>query len=154
MRRRIRYYRLIWFKYDLPAGLSGFFVALPLCLGIALASGAPVYSGLLSGIIGGLLVSFISGSHLAVSGPAAGLTTLVAASIISLGDYKIFLLAVMVAGLVQLLLGLLKFGAMANYFPSSVIKGMLAAIGIILISKQIPLALGYDQPDFWTSGFL
>ncbi len=100
------------------------------------------------------MVSLVSGSQLAVSGPAAGLTTVVAASIISLGDYKIFLLAVMVAGLFQLLLGLLKLGVIANYFPSSVIKGMLAAIGIILISKQIPLALGYDQPDFWTSGFL
>lgn len=129
-------------------------MALPLCLGIALASGAPLYAGLLSGIIGGLVVALISGSPLAVSGPAAGLTTLVAASIISLGDYKVFLLAVMVAGLFQLTLGLLKLGAIANYFPSSVIKGMLAAIGIILISKQIPLALGYDQPDFWTSGFL
>src|SRR6185436_10145942 len=154
MRRTIKYYRIIWLNHDLPAGLSVFLVALPLCLGIALASGAPLYSGLLSGIIGGLLVSFISGSHLAVSGPAAGLTTLVAASIISLGDYKIFLLAVMVAGLFQLLLGLFKLGSIANYFPSSVIKGMLAAIGIILISKQIPLALGYDQPDFWTSGLV
>jgi len=154
VKRTIRYYRIIWFKHDLPAGLSVFLVALPLCLGIALASGAPLYAGILSGIIGGLVVSVISGSQLAVSGPAAGLTTLVAASIISLGDYSIFLLAVMVAGLFQLLLGLLKLGAIANYFPSSVIKGMMAAIGIILISKQIPLALGYDQPDFWTSGFL
>jgi MFS superfamily sulfate permease-like transporter len=119
-----------------------------------LASGAPLYSGLLSGIIGGVVVSLISGSPLAVSGPAAGLTTLVAASIISLGDYRVFLLAVMIAGLFQLTLGLLKLGVIANYFPSSVIKGMLAAIGIILVSKQIPLALGYDQPDFWTSGFL
>jgi MFS superfamily sulfate permease-like transporter len=138
----------------LPAGLSVFLVALPLCLGIALASGAPLYAGLLSGIIGGLVVALISGSQLAVSGPAAGLTTVVAASIISLGDYRIFLLTVIIAGLFQLLLGLLKLGVIANYFPSSVIKGMLAAIGIILISKQIPLALGYDQPDFWTSGFL
>lgn len=154
MKRTIKYYRIIWLKHDLPAGLSVFLVALPLCLGIALASGAPLYAGLLSGIIGGLVVSLISGSQLAVSGPAAGLTTLVAASIISLGDYKVFLLAVMVAGLFQLMLGLLKLGAVANYFPSSVIKGMLAAIGIILISKQIPLSLGYDQPDFWTSGFL
>ncbi len=144
----------MWFRHDLPAGLSVFFVALPLCLGIALASGAPVYSGLLSGIIGGLVVSLVSGSHLSVSGPAAGLTTLVAASIISLGDYSIFLLAVIVAGLFQLVLGILKAGFIANYFPSSVIKGMLAAIGILLISKQIPLALGYDQPDFWASGFL
>lgn len=154
MKRTIKYYRIIWLKHDLPAGLSVFLVALPLCLGIALASGAPLYAGLLSGIIGGLVVSLISGSQLAVSGPAAGLTTLVSASIISLGDYKIFLIAVIVAGLFQLILGLLKLGAIANYFPSSVIKGMLAAIGIILISKQIPLALGYDQPDFWTSGFL
>ncbi len=154
MKRTIKYYRLIWLKHDLPAGLSVFLVALPLCLGIALASGAPLYAGLLSGIIGGLLVALISGSHLAVSGPAAGLTTLVAASIISLGDYQIFLLAVMIAGLFQVTLGILKLGEIANYFPSSVIKGMLAAIGIILISKQIPLALGYDQPDFWTIDFL
>ena len=154
MKRTIRYYKILWLKYDLPAGLSVFLVALPLCLGIALASGAPLYSGLLSGIIGGLVVSFISGSQLSVSGPAAGLTTVVSASIISFGDYKIFLLAVVVAGLFQLLLGLLKLGVIANYFPSSVIKGMLAAIGIILISKQVPIALGYDQPDFWRSGFL
>lgn len=154
MKRTIKYYRIIWIRHDLPAGLSVFLIALPLCLGIALASGAPLNAGILSGIIGGLVVALISGSQLAVSGPAAGLTTLVATSIISLGDYKIFLLAVIVAGLFQLILGLLKLGAIANYFPSSVIKGMLAAIGIILISKQIPLALGYDQPDFWTSGFL
>lgn len=152
MKRTIKYYRILWFRNDLAAGLSVFLVALPLCLGIALASGAPLYGGLLSGIIGGLVVSLISGSHLSVSGPAAGLTTLVAASIISLGDYKIFLLAVMIAGLFQLVLGLLKLGTIANYFPSSVIKGMLAAIGMILILKQIPLALGYNQPDFWTSG--
>ncbi len=154
MRRTLKYYRIIWLRHDLPAGLSVFLVALPLCLGIALASGAPLYSGLLSGIIGGILVSLVSGSQLAVSGPAAGLTALVSASIISLGDFKVFLLAVTVAGLFQLSLGLLKLGAIANYFPSSVIKGMLAAIGIILISKQIPISLGYDQPDFWTSGFL
>ncbi|MGZ5243925.1 MAG: SulP family inorganic anion transporter [Bacteroidia bacterium] len=154
MKRTIKYYRIIWLKHDLPAGLSVFLVALPLCLGIALASGAPLSAGLLSGMIGGLVVSLISGSALSVSGPAAGLTTLVAASIISLGDYRIFLLAVMVAGLFQLLLGLFKLGVIANYFPSSVIKGMLAAIGIMLISKQIPLAVGYDKPDFWTSGFM
>jgi MFS superfamily sulfate permease-like transporter len=154
MNRAIKYYRIIWFKHDLPAGLSVFLVALPLCLGIALASGAPLYAGILSGIIGGVLVSLISGSQLSVSGPAAGLTTLVAASIISLGDYKLFMLSVMIAGMFQLLLGVFRFGAIANYFPSSVIKGMLAAIGIILVSKQIPLALGYDKPDFWTSGFI
>lgn len=154
MKKTIQYHKTMWLKHDLQAGLSVFLVALPLCLGIALASGAPLYAGLLSGIIGGIVVGFISGSQLAVSGPAAGLTTLVAAAIISLGDYKIFLLSLMVAGLFQLALGLLKLGAIANYFPSSVIKGMLAAIGIILISKQIPLALGYNQPDFWTSGFM
>jgi MFS superfamily sulfate permease-like transporter len=154
MKRTIKYYRVIWLKHDLPAGLSVFFVALPLCLGIALASGAPLYSGLLSGIIGGLFVSLISGSQLAVSGPAAGLTTVVAASIVSLGDYRVFLLAVMIAGIFQLLLGIFKLGSIALYFPSSVIKGMLAAIGILLISKQIPIAIGYDQPDFWSSGFL
>ncbi|GGC19053.1 membrane protein [Parapedobacter defluvii] len=150
----MKYYRLVWLKHDLPAGLSVFLVALPLCLGIALASGAPLYAGLLSGIVGGLVVSLVSGSQLAVSGPAAGLTTLVAASIVSLGDYRIFLLAVIIAGVFQLVLGLLKLGVIANYFPAAVIKGMLAAIGIILISKQVPLALGYDQPDFWRSGFI
>jgi MFS superfamily sulfate permease-like transporter len=154
VKRTIKYYKIIWLKHDLPAGLSVFLVALPLCLGIALVSGAPLYAGLLSGIIGGLVVALLSGSQLAVSGPAAGLTTVMATAIISLGDYKVFLVAVMIAGLFQLLLGLLKLGVVANYFPSSVIKGMLAAIGIILISKQIPLLIGYDQPDFWTSGFV
>jgi MFS superfamily sulfate permease-like transporter len=141
-------------KYDLPAGLSVFLVALPLCLGIALASGAPLYSGILSGVIGGIVVSLVSGSQLAVSGPAAGLSTVVAASIISLGGFKVFLLAVIVAGIFQIVLGLLRLGSIANYFPSAVIKGMLAAIGILLITKEIPFALGYDKPDFWQSGFL
>lgn len=154
MKRTIKYYRIIWLRHDLPAGLSVFLVALPLCLGIALASGAPLYSGLLSGIIGGIVVSLVSGSQLAVSGPAAGLTTVVAASILAHGSFSIFLLTVIIAGLFQLVIGLLKLGSIANYFPSAVIKGMLAAIGILLISKQIPLALGYDQPDFWTNGFL
>lgn len=154
MEQITKYFKLNRLKHDLPAGLAVFLVALPLCLGIALASGAPLYAGLISGIVGGLVVTLLSGSQLAVSGPAAGLTTVIAASIVSLGDYKVFLLAVMVAGLFQLILGLLRLGVIANYFPSSVIKGMLAAIGIILISKQIPLAIGYDQPDFWTSGFL
>jgi MFS superfamily sulfate permease-like transporter len=154
LRRKIKYYRLLWLKHDLPAGLSVFLVALPLCLGIALASGAPLYAGILSGIIGGIVVTFISGSNLSVSGPAAGLSTLVAATILSYGDYKVFLLAVIVAGLFQVILGSLKLGVIANYFPSAVIKGMLAAIGILLIAKQIPFALGYDKPDFWSSGFL
>lgn len=154
MNRKLKYYQLLWLKHDLPAGLSVFLVALPLCLGIALASGAPLYSGLLSGIIGGIVVSLISKSQLGVSGPAAGLTTLVSASILSLGDFSTFLLAVFVAGLFQVVLGIFKMGLIANYFPSAVIKGMLAAIGIILISKQIPIALGYNKPDFWTSGIL
>jgi len=154
VRRAFKYYRIMWLKYDLAAGLSVFLVALPLCLGIALASGAPLYAGLLSGIIGGMVVALISGSHLSVSGPAAGLTTLVASAIVSLGDYKIFLLSVMVAGFVQILIGLLKLGTIASYVPSSVIKGMLAAIGIILVSKQIPLLIGYDRPDFWTNAII
>lgn len=144
---------MLWLKHDMPAGLSVFLVALPLCLGISLASGAPLYAGLLAGIIGGMVIPLISSSALSVSGPAAGLSTVVAASIASYGDYRLFLLTVVVAGLFQIALGVLKLGSIANYFPSSVIKGMLAAIGIILISKQIPLAIGYDQPDFWTSGF-
>jgi MFS superfamily sulfate permease-like transporter len=148
-----RYYQRIWWRHDLPAGISVFLVALPLCLGIAMASGAPIYSGVLSGIIGGIVVSLISGSSLGVSGPAAGLTTVVGASIVSLGDFRIFLLTVLIAGVFQILLGILRLGVLASYFPSAVIKGMLAAIGIILISKQIPIAIGYDQPDFWTSGF-
>ena len=142
----------MWLRYDFAAGLSVFFVALPLCLGIALASGAPLYAGLLSGMIGGIIVGAISASPLAVSGPAAGLTTLVSASILTLGNYQVFLLAVIIAGAFQTLLGILKLGSIANYFPSAVIKGMLAAIGIMLITKQVPLALGYDKPDFWTSG--
>jgi carbonic anhydrase len=152
-RRQFQHYRLIWLKHDLPAGLTVFLVALPLCLGISLASGAPLYAGILSGVVGGLVVSFVSGSQLGVSGPAAGLTTVVAASIIASGDYRVFLLSVFFAGVFQVFLGLVKLGTVANFFPSAVIKGMLAAIGIILISKQIPLALGYDQPDFWTEGF-
>lgn len=153
-RRKIKYYRLVWLKYDLPAGLSVFLVALPLCLGIAYISNAPIYAGILSGVIGGLVVSLISKSALSVSGPAAGLSTVVAATILSQGDYRVFLLCVIVAGIFQLILGLLKLGFITSYIPSSVIKGMLAAIGILLISKQIPVALGYNRPDFWQSGFL
>ena len=154
MKRHIRYYRMFWLRHDLPAGLSVFLVALPLCLGIALASGVPLYAGILSGVIGGVVVSLISGSPLAVSGPAAGLTTVVAGAIAILGSYETFLLAVIIVGIFQLLLGVFKLGTIANYFPSAVIKGMLAAIGIMLIVKQIPVALGYDRPDFWSSGFL
>lgn len=154
MKRKLKYYRLILLKHDLPAGLSVFLVALPLCLGIALASGAPLYSGLLSGVIGGLVVSIISGSSLGVSGPAAGLAGMISAYIISLGSFKIMLLAIIIAGLFQLVLGILKLGVIANYFPSSVIKGMLAGIGILLIIKQIPVAIGYDKPDYWSSDLI
>lgn len=132
------------FKQDLSAGLVVFLVALPLCLGIALASGAPLLSGVITGIVGGIVVGFISGSQLAVSGPAAGLTTIVASAIISLHSYEAFLVSVVLAGIIQVILGLVKAGKIGLYFPSNVIKGMLAAIGIILILKQIPHAFGYD----------
>lgn len=132
-------------KHDLPAGLVVFLVALPLCLGIALASGAPLFSGLIAGIVGGIVVALASGSQLAVSGPAAGLTVIVLTAITDIGSYPGFLLAVVLAGCLQIILGFLKAGTIGNYFPSSVIKGMLAAIGVILIIKQIPHALGYDN---------
>ncbi|SKB53678.1 SulP family inorganic anion transporter [Daejeonella lutea] len=134
-------------KKDLPAGIVVFLVALPLCLGIAMASGAPLFAGILTGIIGGIVVSSISGSQLSVSGPAAGLTVIVFSAIASLGSYQTFLLAVVIAGFLQIILGFLKAGIIANYFPSAVIEGMLAAIGIILILKQLPHAVGYDS-DF------
>ena len=137
----------LWLKHDLPAGFTVFFVALPLCLGISLASGAPYQAGLLSGIVGGLLVSLLSGSQLSVSGPAAGLSTVVAAAVLSAGSFSGFLLCMVIAGLFQIVLGLIKAGGLANLFPSAVIRGMLAAIGIILFSKQLP-TLGYDSPDF------
>lgn len=129
-------------KYDVPASVVVFLVALPLCLGIAMASGAPLFAGLLTGVIGGVVVSSISKSPLSVSGPAAGLTVIVLGAIQSLGAYETFLLAVVIAGILQLILGVVKAGMIGNYFPSSVIVGMLAAIGITIILKQIPLALG------------
>ncbi len=129
---------------DVKAGLVVFLVALPLCLGIALASGAPILSGLLAGIVGGLVVGWVSGSHTSVSGPAAGLTTIVAAQLLSLGSFSTFLLAVVLAGVIQIGLGLAQAGFLAAFFPSSVIKGLLAAIGVILILKQIPHLLGHD----------
>lgn len=132
-------------KNDLPAGIVVFLVAVPLCLGIALASGAPFFSGMIAGIIGGIIIGFLSNSQLSVSGPAAGLTAVVLAAINQLGAFEIFLLAVFIAGIIQLIFGLLKAGTIANYFPSSVIKGMLTAIGIIIILKQIPHAFGYDK---------
>lgn len=153
-KRKLRYYSRLFLKHDLSAGLTVFFVALPLCLGIALASGAPLYTGILSGVIGGLLVSMLSGSALSVSGPAAGLTTVVGGLLISYHNYPMFMAIVVGAGLFQLLLGLFRLGSIANYFPSSVIKGMLAAIGVILISKQLPVAIGYGHPDFWSKEFI
>lgn len=132
---------------DFTASLVVFFVALPLCLGIALASGAPIISGLIAGITGGLIVGFISKSHTSVSGPAAGLTVIVLTSIEQLNGFQIFLCALVIAGLLQLLLGLIGAGIIGNFVPSSVIKGMLAAIGLILIFKQLPHAFGYDK-DF------
>lgn len=136
-----------YLKNDIPAGLVVFLVALPLCLGIALASGAPLFSGIIAGIVGGTIVAFTSGSSLSVSGPAAGLTVIVLNAITQLGGYEVFLLAVVLAGLIQIAIGYLKAGIIGYYFPSSVIKGMLAAIGIILILKQIPHAIGYDKDN-------
>lgn len=135
------------FKYlrnDLPASVVVFFVALPLCLGIALASGAPLFSGLIAGIIGGIVVGIVSGSQIGVSGPAAGLAAIVLAAISTLGSFENFLLAVVLGGLIQILFGVLRAGVIGYYFPSSVIKGMLTGIGIIIILKQIPHFFGYD----------
>ena len=134
-------------KSDFASGLVVFLVALPLCLGIALASGAPPLAGIIAGIIGGIVVGFLSKSHLSVSGPAAGLTAIVLTAITDLGAFNIFLTAVLIAGLLQLLLGFIKAGSISNYFPTNVIEGMLAGIGIIIILKQIPHAIGYDS-DF------
>jgi len=131
-------------KSDLPASVVVFLVATPLCLGIALASGAPLFSGIIAGIVGGIVVGAISGSSLGVSGPAAGLAVIVLNSIATLGSWEIFLMAVVLSGIIQLVLGFLKAGIIGYYFPSSVIKGMLSGIGIIIILKQIPHALGYD----------
>ncbi len=137
---------------DLASGLVVFLVALPLCLGIALASGVPLFSGIVSGVVGGIVVGFLSNSALSVSGPAAGLTAIVFAAISVLGSFEVFLAAVIVAGFIQIVLGFLKAGSFSNYFPTSVIEGMLAAIGIIIILKQIPHAFGHDidnEGDFF-----
>jgi MFS superfamily sulfate permease-like transporter len=134
-------------KSDFSSGLVVFLVALPLCLGIALASGAPLFSGIISGVIGGIVVGYLSQSHLSVSGPAAGLTAIVLTAITDLGSFDTFLLAVLIAGFIQLALGFIKAGTISNYFPNNVIEGMLAGIGVIIILKQIPHAFGYD-PDF------
>ena len=134
-----------YLKTDLLSGLIVFLVALPLCLGIALASGAPLFSGIIAGVIGGIVVGMLSGSQLSVTGPAAGLTAIVLAGISTLGSFELFLLSVMIAGAIQVILGFIKAGTISNYFPSNVIEGMLAGIGIIIILKQIPHAVGYDK---------
>ena len=132
-------------KHDIPAGVVVFLVALPLCLGIALASGAPLFSGLIAGFVGGLVVSWLSGSQLSVSGPAAGLTVIVFNAIETLGSFQGLLVASLLAGMMQLGLGYLRAGIIGAFFPSAVIKGMLAAIGLILIIKQLPHATGHHE---------
>lgn len=141
-----------YLKADLKSGLVVFLVALPLCLGIALASGAPLFSGIIAGITGGIVIGFFSGSQLSVSGPAAGLTAIVLTGIATLGSFEAFILAGLIAGGIQLILGFLKAGIISNYLPSNVIEGMLAAIGIIIILTQLPHAVGYDvihEGDFF-----
>ena len=140
-------------KADIPASIVVFFVALPLCLGIALASGAPLFSGLIAGIVGGIVVGAISGSAIGVSGPAAGLAAIVLAAISTLGSFENFLLAVVLGGLIQVGFGILKAGVIGYYFPSSVIKGMLTGIGIIIVIKQIPYFFGYDKTLADGAGF-
>ncbi len=132
-------------KSDFSSGLVVFLVALPLCLGIALASGAPLFSGIISGIVGGVVVGYLSSSNLSVSGPAAGLTAIVLSAITDLGAFDVFLTAVFIAGIIQLTLGYFKAGSISNYFPTNVIEGMLAGIGVIIFLKQIPHAFGYDK---------
>lgn len=132
-------------KSDIPASIIVFLVAVPLCLGIALASGAPLFSGIIAGIVGGIVVGALSGSSLGVSGPAAGLAVIVLSAIQELGSFEIFLLAVAIGGVFQLLLGVAQAGIIGYYFPNSVIKGMLAGIGVIIFLKQIPHAVGYDK---------
>jgi MFS superfamily sulfate permease-like transporter len=141
-------------KHDLPASIVVFLVATPLCLGIALASGAPLFSGIIAGIVGGIIVGLASGSSLGVSGPAAGLAVIVLGAIASLGSFEAFLLSVVLAGVFQLALGYLRAGVIGYYFPSSVIKGMLAGIGLIIILKQIPHAFGYDAVPEGSEEFL
>lgn len=130
-------------KHDFPAGVVVFLVALPLCLGVALASGAPLFSGIVAGIVGGVVVSVLSGSQLSVSGPAAGLTAITFSAIQELGQFETFLLAGLIAGAIQVALGYVGAGAIGSFIPNAVIRGMLVAIGLILIIKQIPHAVGY-----------
>lgn len=141
-------------KQDIPAGLVVFLVAVPLCLGIALASGANPFAGLIAGIMGGLVVGAISGSSIGVSGPAAGLVTIVAPAILDLGSFSIFLSAVVIAGVLQIIFGIVKAGYLSYYFPNVVVKGMLVAIGLQIIFKQWPHALGYDKDYEGDESFL
>ncbi|WP_445710272.1 SulP family inorganic anion transporter [Flavobacterium sp.] len=141
-------------KNDIPASIVVFFVALPLCLGIALASDAPPLSGLISGIIGGIVVGLISKSKIGVSGPAAGLAAIVASAISSLGSFELFLSAVVLAGVIQILFGIVRLGVIGYFFPNSVIKGMLTGIGIIIILKQIPHFFGYDNEAEGADSFI
>jgi len=143
MVKRFKHY-ITGLPSDLPSSLVVFLVALPLCLGIALGSNAPLFSGIIGGVVGGIVVGSLSGSHLSVSGPAAGLTTIVAAAIGKMPAFEAFILAVLLAGVFQVILGYIKAGIIGDYVPSSVIKGMLAAIGIILILKQLPHLIGYN----------
>jgi len=143
--QNLQYYQKSFFKNDWKSGISVFLVALPLCLGIALASGAPLFSGLIAGIIGGIIIGIFSGSEISISGPAAGLTIIVATAIKDLGSYEGFLVAVILAGVLQIIFGYLKGGRLSAFFPDSVIKGMLVAIGLVIVLKQIPHALGDDQ---------
>ena len=138
---------------DAPAGLVVFLVALPLCLGISLASGAPLLAGIITGTVGGVLVSWLSGSNLSVSGPAAGLTVIILSALATLGSFQAVLAATVVAGVMQAILGRVKAGIIGLYFPSAVIKGMLAAIGLILILKQIPHFVGADSDYFEDNEF-
>ncbi len=147
-------YNATIFGKDLSSGLVVFLVALPLCLGIALASGAPLFAGIIAGIVGGIAVGLLSGSALGVSGPAAGLVVIVLTAMQTLGSYQALLLAIVIAGMIQLLAGYLKAGIIAYYFPSAVIKGMLAAIGLTLILKEIPHALGYDADFIGDEAFI
>lgn len=139
---------------DIPSSIVVFLVALPLCLGVALASNAPLFSGLIAGFVGGIVVGSLSGSQLSVSGPAAGLTAIVAAAILKLPSFEAFLFSVFVCGVLQMILGFLKAGVIGDYIPNSVIKGMLAAIGLILILKQFPHLVGYDADPEGDTAFV
>ena len=151
LKNKFNYYKNSFLRHDLKSSITLLFVALPLCLGIALASGVPVYTGLIAGIVGGIVVSFISNSSLGVSGPAAGLVTICASAILELGSIDLLAIAIVIAGVLQLILGFFKLAGFSHFIPSPVIKGMLAAIGILLMTKQIPIIIGYNKPDFWSA---